>query len=174
MTAGAGKARVYYKAGKAGTQENDVVHIYVPGLYTGTKLAKPMDVTIGESISPDPANEGIFVTGIQVVKENPGALKGMVRSRGLGRVVVTVNREAAHTTEDVIEGIQSHVFPKIQIGDVKYVTSDSQLPGGSTGPGPADQGSGGTTGSTSGKPAATPGKLKGLAHPSQQREKRKK
>jgi hypothetical protein len=132
-------AQVYYKAAQAGTKENDLIHILVPKLYRGSKLVESIHVDIGESINVDPAKGGITVTGIQVGRMDPGDVEGGPRGTGVGQVVLSVDRSSKHSTDDVIQGIKSHILPQIEISEVTYVARSTDLPGGSTGPGPGNR-----------------------------------
>ena len=128
----------YFKAARTGKTTNDLVHIVIPDLYEGAKVTKPIDVRIGQSIPVGRKKAGMVVTGVHVDKIAPGTFKGNVRGRGIGQVVVEINRPSALTTDDALEGIMSRLLPKIPIGAVKYVSAASDLPGKSTGPGVGD------------------------------------
>lgn len=132
-------AQVFYKAAKAGTDENDLVHILVPGLYEGPRLVEPIDIRIGETINLSSDNEGIVVMGVQVGRVDRNSLGASLRGKGFGQVVIRVDRDPLCSLDDAVRGITSHILPQIQIGDVKYVTKTSDLPGNSTGRGPGNR-----------------------------------
>ena len=128
----------YYGTDMPGGHTSGQVHIVIPDLFVGSRLAQTINVQIGESIQVGPRQGGMMVTGVQVGKLDPKRFTGNVQGKGIGQIIVGVDQSSKHSPETIVEVLRSHYLPGVEIGEVKQVGRAADLPGESTGPGVGD------------------------------------